>query len=1363
MNKPSGPALALHEAGHRIADRYRVEAVLGQGGMATVYAVSDPSTGQSLALKRLVPQGKPKQRLLFEREYHVLASLSHPHVVRAFEFGADAAGPFYTMELLRGTDAEALAPCPWQRVCAILAEVTSAMAVLHARRLVHRDVSARNVWITEDGRSKLIDFGALAPFGPAADISGTPPFLAPEALRTQQLDQRSDLYSVGALGYFLLTKRHAYAARSLAELEHYWAKKPEPVSARVQAPDFPAPLDALIESLLSPDPGSRPQSAAELLDKLSAIAPLARSTEVQAIEGCLGSKAFVGRARDKRKVRVAVTHALDGFGANFCVEGAPGIGCSRFLAEVGIEARVAGSTVIETSAQLGRDLHSAAMVCAAKLLDAVPALARKTIEPHARVIGHLSDALREKLELAASDLEPMPAVPGEARLRIQSALSQWFLTLSQERAVTLIVDDLDALDELSAGFVAALAREGRSGRLVIVASVHGDNTRRSEAADAYVHMAQRLKLDCLKYEEVCELLQSVFGETAHLTRLAEHALRVTRGNPGHVMELAQYLVRESIVRYVGGTWVVPPDIADLALPASSDEVLRARLSRLSADARALGQAISALDGLVSLDACAAVGDLTGAALFAALEALVTEGVLSTAGDGYEFAHEAQRQALYAELDEAQARHVHRLIGEWLLGRPEPRHHERLEAGVHLLRAQEHERGALVVGRAAIEFVLDRPEERRPAIVHLEEALGLLRARGASDHQLVGVLSALGANSYVVDRRLALQYGDEALERLERVLCLDTARRLRRFLGGKASLYAALAQAAIRFKRVRQDPLVPTLREATTLLMSCAASLAGTFTLCIDPERVLRCARALEPFAVLGADHVAGFFHAYCMAFACTVQDRFAEANQRLAQLVQRLSDPKAIKGMPDHTRKYCLAGALYAYGVTECWRDRSKALAIADRIEQQPIKLYHVSADQIRTLYYAQQGNQKRSDEHRQRVELRALQRGVTWQVDVWAPGGAISACTRTYDALRLKQAVEQLRHLSKGTTSLTHPMRRARGTYLILQERYEEALAVFEEERRAGGRSVVGWARMLAGLARVQRALGQPEKAKAACLEALQTLTPEDLEFVAQTSTVPIELALAEADLGNLATASAQLDALIAKHAANQGPLTMGELHAARAQVAAKAQDTQAEAHHFAEMERWYRMADAPSLQLHCDRLAKARRQRKRGLSGADGAELEPKLDTLIQRVRQGVDASLFEPSAWTLEQVTRYLGSEEAFGFAWQASEVRCLARHGAPAVPEDIAKWVEERLQLATDHTLDTEDVDVADLVNPDQKSSGEKTYRITVLRVEEPGEMERVVGALVFRSERPVVVPPELMRAVAERFDEVSQGSSRQLSA
>ena len=115
--------------------------------------------------------------------------------------------------------------------------------MLHARQLVHRDVSPRNLWRTPDGRVKLIDFGALVGFGHAEQVIGTPPLLAPEAFYGRTLDQRTDLYALGAVGYFLLSGRNAYAARELRELPELWKEAPPPPSAAVaalQRPDLRA-------------------------------------------------------------------------------------------------------------------------------------------------------------------------------------------------------------------------------------------------------------------------------------------------------------------------------------------------------------------------------------------------------------------------------------------------------------------------------------------------------------------------------------------------------------------------------------------------------------------------------------------------------------------------------------------------------------------------------------------------------------------------------------------------------------------------------------------------------------------------------------------------------------------------------------------------------------------------------------------------------------------------------------------------------------------------------------------------------------------------------------------------------------------
>jgi hypothetical protein len=125
-----------------IAGRYRIERAIAEGGMGSVYAVRDEKTGATLALKRArgVEQ-HPHLVELFEREYRTLASLSHPRIIRVHDYGVDGGSPFYTMDLVQGRDLHELSPLPLEKACHYLRDVATCLALLHARRLLHRGVA----------------------------------------------------------------------------------------------------------------------------------------------------------------------------------------------------------------------------------------------------------------------------------------------------------------------------------------------------------------------------------------------------------------------------------------------------------------------------------------------------------------------------------------------------------------------------------------------------------------------------------------------------------------------------------------------------------------------------------------------------------------------------------------------------------------------------------------------------------------------------------------------------------------------------------------------------------------------------------------------------------------------------------------------------------------------------------------------------------------------------------------------------------------------------------------------------------------------------------------------------------------------
>ena len=122
------------------------------------------------------------------------------------------------MELLDGGDLRERAPLPWREACALLCDVCSSLALLHSRRLVHRDVSPRNVRCTADGRAKLIDFGAMVPVGPGDAHRRHAAVRGARGAQSVALDARTDLFSLGATLYYALTGRVPFPARSFADL-----------------------------------------------------------------------------------------------------------------------------------------------------------------------------------------------------------------------------------------------------------------------------------------------------------------------------------------------------------------------------------------------------------------------------------------------------------------------------------------------------------------------------------------------------------------------------------------------------------------------------------------------------------------------------------------------------------------------------------------------------------------------------------------------------------------------------------------------------------------------------------------------------------------------------------------------------------------------------------------------------------------------------------------------------------------------------------------------------------------------------------------------------------------------------------------
>jgi tetratricopeptide (TPR) repeat protein len=1295
-----------------IAGRYRVESLLGRGGMGVVYAVRDEVSGERLALKQLQPEASARMARLFELEYQTLASFDHPGIVRAFDYQRDAEGVFYTMELVHGRDLSQQAPMPWRTVCACLRDVASVLALLHARRLVHRDLTPRNLLRTDNGRMKLIDFGSLAAFGETDDVVGTLQFMAPESLADRALDQRADLFSLGALGYWLLTGIHAFPARNLSELEQSWQRAPAPPSSlsalldNVEAP--PAALDDLIGHLLQLDPSARPANTAELIDRLTSLADL--EPESQSGEGYLASKAFVGRTQERERVRAAITPAKRGLGRAILFEGVSGAGHTRLLRELGVEARLSGVLVADTDASAGTQPYGAALALLMRLL---PVLDRRAAE--LALLARLSPALHARVAGALPELNP-----SEARIRYQNALHTLILQATQPRALMLLLDDLHAMDEESQALFAALAHSATNERLVLVATAKRQYM--SDPAPALLSLRQvavRIRLLPLSANETLELVRSLFGNVRYLERVAERLYRASEGNPGHCVELASLLVERGMAHYRDGMWELPTELSSEDLPRDRKLVHMARVDRMANAARTLAAYLSVQPrDVLPLQHCLRLATLAGldeSRARALLGQLVREGVLLEGPHGHRFVHEELAQTMYAELSEAQRVRAHRVCGELLLAEAGDDPIAKLRACPHFLRAGERAQGEWLALSLARCKDVDFPSVVRSAAPLFEEILLLLRGYQADDYSLLEPLSILAAAGFFADHRYATRYGEQAIAVLSRVLRVGLARRLARVIGGKLALAIALLLAGIALFLRRKR--APSLTTAVMRLMAATSCLAGTAAACIDPVAARRYKAAIEPLAVLGPNHACGIGLEFASALTLQVEDRPAAARAALLKLIARLESPIPIRDLPEDHRKPALAGCLFALGVNESFREDPGVLALADKLEQFG-PLFAMQADYLRCTHYSGLGDHQRAAEYRQQAEVHAVHLGSAWTVDTWGQADATKLGLRAHDVLIIKQAAHELARFARSIPSLAVDERRARGTYLALRGRQREALALLEVEETP--LQIIGWARARGTLAMVYNSLGEHQRALTVCEDALARLAPADLEYTILNLGVQIECALAKLGLGQVEQARAELDALIAQHAPKQSPLTLGLLHRARFRVALRERDYPAANEQLTKLEGWYGASGMPSL-LEVARNLRRELTRAQAPHAGEPGSSPTDVNDATHVVARAELLLKREPGAKRALAVARELtGADDGF-LLFADAELLTLG----PAPSNELLGWAEHELASANDHDAEIRTEEIDSEVDPYKLVGGVRYFASPLWRDSGHG----VVGVLV----------------------------------
>ncbi|MCB9742136.1 MAG: protein kinase [Alphaproteobacteria bacterium] len=573
---------------------YTVVRPLAQGGMAAVFEVEDPATREHLALKLLTHRGLAMPR--FSREFRALTRLDHPNIVRVYRYGAHDGNPYLTMELLDGVPVQVHAkatgrpgdPKRTREVLRVVALVADALHYLHERGIVHRDLKSANILVLSDKRVKLLDFGtarlmsAVDRITRAGEFVGTFAYAAPEQIRGDEVDRRSDIYSLGALFYRLLTGKRIFEAPTPRELARMHLEK-APIPPRALVPALPEEVVELVLRMVAKDPSERPATAQEVADAIRGRAPTVDSREAVVISK---PKRLIGRKAELEAIRGTLTKARPG--RMVLIVGPAGSGRRRLLKAAIAEARGMGWRVFGGTFTGAGGLGVLSDVAEAAWTSLPPARATALQETVLRLRAHeMAGEVVDEEE--ARELGRCVARVVVERARLDGA--PLVIGLSHlQRASTEALEAFSVLRQR--------ARDEDVPVLFLACS-----TDDSDAPGAFLRHrlpdAWRVNLTPLSVEEVGELVRLMLGGTLSSGDLSRQIHALTGGWPGFVEEILRAMVQQGLLEaHRTGTTLTWVDRSEgqLSVPGGARDFILVRLSGVPREGLRLLEALAVAGG-----------------------------------------------------------------------------------------------------------------------------------------------------------------------------------------------------------------------------------------------------------------------------------------------------------------------------------------------------------------------------------------------------------------------------------------------------------------------------------------------------------------------------------------------------------------------------------------------------------------------------------------------------------------------------------------------------------------------------------------------------------------------------------------------
>jgi len=775
--------------------RYAVLKKLGEGGKGVVYKARDTVLNRVVAIKMLksaVSTDEAYSR--FIREAQAVAKLNHPNIVSIHDIGKEHEKQFFVLEFVDGMSLHGLmetypeGKCDVQTVLRAAIDVCGALHFAHSHGVLHRDVKPENILITQEGVAKLMDFGLAKMLGePGVTregvIVGTVAYVAPENALGKGADQRSDLYSLGAVLYEAVTGKPPFPGEDPVKIifGHIHDYPASPIRVN---PKVPQALSDCIMKLLEKEPSRRYQSAADLLQALRSIAedflrdaylpahkavvvPSPRPVAVKEVQ-------LIDRVEELGLLREAIDKAVSGQGGVFFLCGEAGIGKTRLARELGAYARLRGMHVL-----YGR--------CPALFrMDGVPPyvlwkevikdyMEMSTPEQSYRVLGFYPaevSVLVPELKQKLGAFPPSLSIGlGQERDRLFEAVLQFVTNISKEAPLLVVLDDLQWTDQSSLLLMHYMAR-GIYNRPLLLFGAYRDNEVDEQHPLTPVatelnrdRLLSSIHLERMSFDDVSEMIKRILEQDDVPTEFLKLVHDKTKGNPFFVEEVIKSLKEERILYREDNKWKTK-EVTRIEFPKTVKSLVKTRLSRLDEDCQNTLTMASFIGNDFTFEALCAVAGFDEGKALEIMEKTLKTGLIKErvvrGDDIFSFSDVIIRDVVHEEVSHLRHKKLHATIGSALEKTYVKKLDEHLgELAYHFLEGGEKDK--------ALHYFLKAEEKARSiyawdeGISYAQHALELIEEKADNAREKADVTERLGdLKGYTGKAEDGIAYVEKAL-------------------------------------------------------------------------------------------------------------------------------------------------------------------------------------------------------------------------------------------------------------------------------------------------------------------------------------------------------------------------------------------------------------------------------------------------------------------------------------------------------------------------------------------------------------------------------------------------------------------------